>query len=136
MRYPFRFGAVKLRARNRCLQSLNRGASSCRTMRPGFAQFEREVTAERIRDKIAASKRKGMWMGGLPPLGYDVRDKKLVVNVDEAKIVHQLFALYMEHKSVRRLKAEADRLGLRTKRRIYEDKVTGGQPFSELPRAA
>ena len=46
-----------------------------------FAQFEREVTGERIRDKIAASKKKGMWMGGLPPLGYDIDDRKLVVNV-------------------------------------------------------
>ena len=45
-----------------------------------FAQFEREVTGERIRDKIAASKKKGLWMGGLPPLGYDVKDKKLMVN--------------------------------------------------------
>ena len=49
-----------------------------------FAQFEREVTGERIRDKIAASKRKGMWMGGVPPLGYDVRDRRLVVNRAEA----------------------------------------------------
>jgi site-specific DNA recombinase len=95
-----------------------------------FAQFEREVTAERIRDKIAASKRKGMWMGGLPPLGYDVRDKKLIINPDEAKIVQKLFDLYLEHKSVRKLKAEADRIGFRTKRRIYGDKVTGGQPFT------
>ena len=54
-----------------------------------FAQFEREVTGERIRDKIAASKRKGMWMGGLPPLGYDVKDRKLVVNAAEAMTVRQ-----------------------------------------------
>ena len=52
-----------------------------------FAQFEREVTGERIRDKIAASKRKGMWMGGGPPLGYDVRERRLVVNPTEAKTV-------------------------------------------------
>ncbi len=52
-----------------------------------FAQFEREVTGERIRDKIAASKRKGLWMGGVPPLGYDVRDRALVVNEAEASIV-------------------------------------------------
>jgi site-specific DNA recombinase len=52
-----------------------------------FAQFEREVTGERIRDKIAASKRKGLWMGGVPPLGYDVRDRALVVNDAEASIV-------------------------------------------------
>ena len=59
-----------------------------------FAQFEREVTGERIRDKIAASKRKGMWMGGVPPLGYDVRDRQLVINQAEADIVrHHLRAL-------------------------------------------
>ncbi len=52
-----------------------------------FAQFEREVTSERIRDKIAASKQKGMWMGGLPPLGYDIADKKLIVNRTEADVV-------------------------------------------------
>src|SRR6202035_1991800 len=52
-----------------------------------FAQFEREVTGERIRDKIAASKRKGLWMGGVPPLGYDIRDRRLVVNEAEASIV-------------------------------------------------
>ncbi len=57
-----------------------------------FAQFEREVTGERIRDKIAASKRKGMWMGGVPPLGYDVLDRKLVVNEPEAAVVRRLFA--------------------------------------------
>ena len=56
-----------------------------------FAQFEREVTGERIRDKIAASKRKGMWMGGLPPLGYDVQDRKLVVNESEAETVRHIF---------------------------------------------
>lgn len=95
-----------------------------------FAQFEREVTAERIRDKIAASKRKGMWMGGLPPLGYDVRDKKLVVNSEEAKTVQQLFDRYLDLKSVRKLKAEADRLGLKTKQRVYKGKTTGDQPFT------
>lgn len=94
-----------------------------------FAQFEREVTAERIRDKIAASKRKGMWMGGPPPLGYDVCEKKLVVNETEAIGVRKLFALYLELGSVRELKAEADRLGITTKRRIYGDKETGGKPF-------
>ncbi len=82
-----------------------------------FAQFEREVTAERIRDKIAASKKKGMWMGGLPPLGYDNREKKLIVNKAEAETVRCLFALYKEHKNVRLVKEKADRLGLRTKPR-------------------
>jgi len=56
-----------------------------------FAQFEREVIGERVRDKIAASKKKGMWMGGMPPLGYDVKDRKLVVNNDEARTVIDIF---------------------------------------------
>ena len=58
-----------------------------------FAQFEREVTGERIRDKIAASKRKGMWMGGVPPLGYDVENRRLVPNEREAKLIRHLPAL-------------------------------------------
>jgi site-specific DNA recombinase len=73
-----------------------------------FAQFEREVTGERIRDKIAASKKKGMWMGGLPPLGYDVSDRKLIVNEAEAKTVRHIFERYIELGSVRQLKAELD----------------------------
>ena len=61
-----------------------------------FAQFEREVTGERIRDKIAASKKKGMWMGGLPSLGYDVKDRRLVINEAEAKTVRHIFRRYAE----------------------------------------
>lgn len=95
-----------------------------------FAQFEREVTAERIRDKIAASKRKGMWMGGQPPLGYDVCEKKLIVNKSEAEIVRQIFDLYLKLKSVRKLKTEVDQSGYKTKRRIRNDKVTGGKAFT------
>ncbi|MEM1198374.1 MAG: recombinase family protein [Pseudomonadota bacterium] len=96
-----------------------------------FAQFEREVTAERIRDKIAASRKKGMWMGGNPPLGYDVKEKQLVVNEAEADTVRRLFRLYLETRSVRRLKARADELGIVTKRRIYRDgRATGGKLFS------
>ncbi len=95
-----------------------------------FAQFEREVTAERIRDKIAASKKKGMWMGGSVPLGFDVRDKQLVVNKTEAATVQSLFTIYLELGSVRRLKNEADRRGLVTKRRTRSDgTTTGGRPF-------
>ncbi len=75
-----------------------------------FAQFEREVTGERIRDKLAASKAKGMWMGGVPPLGYDVRDRKLVINEPEAALVRDIFTRYAEHGSaaqlVRELKIE------------------------------
>ena len=59
-----------------------------------FAQFEREVTGERIRDKIAASKQKGMWMGGLVPLGYDVHERRLVVNQSEAETVREIFRRY------------------------------------------
>ena len=72
-----------------------------------FAQFEREVTAERIRDKIAASKKKGLWMGGLVPLGYDKGEAGLVVNQIEAEIVRTLFEQYLELKDVTRLKAWA-----------------------------
>lgn len=71
-----------------------------------FAQFEREVTGERIRDKIAASKAKGMWMGGMPPLGYDVVDRKLVVNEREAALVRDIFRRYAEHGSAARLVRE------------------------------
>ena len=96
-----------------------------------FAQFEREVTAERIRDKIAASKKKGMWMGGLVPLGYDVNDRRLVANRIEADTVNQIFRLYVELGTVRRLQDELDRLGIVTKRRVHKTgKQTGGKPFS------
>jgi DNA invertase Pin-like site-specific DNA recombinase len=67
-----------------------------------FAQFEREVTGERIRDKIAASKKKGMWMGGIVPLGYDASERTLVVNPAEAETVRRLFASYRELGCVRR----------------------------------
>jgi DNA invertase Pin-like site-specific DNA recombinase len=73
-----------------------------------FAQFEREVTGERIRDKIAASKQKGMWMGGTPPLGYDLRDRHLVVNKAEAETVRLIFRLYIELKTLRRVREELD----------------------------
>ncbi|MBT4040235.1 MAG: recombinase family protein [Rhodospirillales bacterium] len=95
-----------------------------------FAQFEREVTAERIRDKIAASKKKGMWMGGLAPLGYDNIDKKLVVNEQEAQTARSLFNLYLELGSIRDLKKEADRRGIRTKVRSTGEKTGGGKPFT------
>ncbi|MBV9152690.1 MAG: recombinase family protein, partial [Alphaproteobacteria bacterium] len=95
-----------------------------------FAQFEREVTGERIRDKIAASKQKGIWMGGNPPLGYDLRDRTLIINPDGASVVRRLFALYLELGCVRRVKEAADRLGLVTKRRIVKGAAQGGKPFS------
>jgi site-specific DNA recombinase len=95
-----------------------------------FAQFEREVTGERIRDKIAASKQKGMWMGGNVPLGYDWCDRRLVINPQEADTVRRLFALYLELGCVRRVKETADRLGFMTKRRIAKGGAQGGKPFS------
>jgi len=61
-----------------------------------FAQFEREVIGERIRDKVAASKRKGIWMGGTLPMGYDVRERKLVINQDEVRTVREIFERYLE----------------------------------------
>ncbi|TIV36678.1 MAG: recombinase family protein, partial [Mesorhizobium sp.] len=86
-----------------------------------FAQFEREVTAERIRDKIAASKKKGMWMGGVVPLGYRVEHRKLVIDDGEAKIVRLLFKRYLVLKSVRDLADEAARDSLTTRTRERQD---------------
>src|SRR5437763_6148539 len=80
-----------------------------------FAQFEREVTGERIRDKIAASKKKGMWMGGNVPLGYDASERSLAVNPAEAETVRCIFALYRALGCVRRGREDADRLRLRAK---------------------
>jgi Site-specific recombinases, DNA invertase Pin homologs len=80
-----------------------------------FAQFEREVTGERIRDKLAASKAKGMWMGGMPPLGYDVKDRKLVINEPEAALVRDIFTRYAEHGSAAQLVRELQIEGHTTK---------------------
>ena len=95
-----------------------------------FAQFEREVTSERIRDKIAASKKKGMWMGGLVPLGYDRVEKQLVVNEDEADIVRHIYKRYLKLKCVRELKVELDREGHLSKPRPEHHKSTGRKSFS------
>jgi DNA invertase Pin-like site-specific DNA recombinase len=96
-----------------------------------FAQFEREVTAERIRDKIAASKKKGMWMGGAVPLGYRVENRKLVIHPEEAETVRQIFRLYLEIGSVRRLKEKLDEVGILTGIRAKRDGTSsGGKPFS------
>ncbi len=80
-----------------------------------FAQFEREVTSERIRDKIAASKAKGMWMGGTPPLGYDVQNRKLVINEQEAALIRDIFARYAETGSAAQLVRELQIEGHTTK---------------------
>lgn len=91
-----------------------------------FAQFEREVTGERIRDKIAASKARGMWMGGVVPLGYDVVERMLVVNEAEAVQVRKLFQLYLKHRSVDDVVQAADHAGIRSKRRVDADEGTTG----------
>ncbi len=96
-----------------------------------FAEFEREVTGERIRDKIAASKKKGMWMGGNSPLGYHASERTLVIHLAEAKTARHLFTLYLQLGCVRRVKGEADRLGLKTKRSTTTNGAErGSKPFS------
>jgi DNA invertase Pin-like site-specific DNA recombinase len=96
-----------------------------------FAQFEREVTGERIRDKIAASKRKGMWMGGVLPLGYDLRERRLVVNAAEAETVRAIFRRYLQRGCVRRLQSDLARRGIVSKVRIARNGTrSGGEPFS------
>src|SRR5512147_1776174 len=86
-----------------------------------FAQFEREVIGERIRDKFAASRRKGMWMGGTPPLGYDVRDRKLVVNEKEAELVRLIFSRFLRLGSATKLGHELRRAGQTTKSWTTQD---------------
>src|ERR1700675_2940838 len=96
-----------------------------------FAQFEREVTGERIRDKFAASKRKGMWMGGVPPLGYDVSERRLTVNETEAGTVREIFERYLVLGSVRLLRDNLERRGVVSKVRVSRAGVkTGGRSFS------
>src|ERR1700737_847617 len=96
-----------------------------------FAQFEREVIGERIRDKIAASKRKGMWMGGVPPLGYGVRDHKLVMLDSEADTVRLVFPRYAELGLVRLLKAELEARGIKSKSwTSASGRLVGGKSFS------
>ena len=105
-----------------------------------FAQFEREVTGERIRDKIAASKKKGMWMGGQPSLGYDVKDRKLIVNNTEAETVRHIFRRYTELKSVRELKEDLDAAGIvskvRDRLRWQPVRRPAACPWCALPDAA
>jgi len=96
-----------------------------------FAQFEREVTGERIRDKIAASKKKGMWMGGFVPIGYDAKDRTLVVNEAEAETIRTIFRLYIDLKRVALVPGELKRLRLTTKRYVTTaGRQLGGLPFS------
>ncbi len=99
-----------------------------------FAQFEREVTAERIRDKIAASKRKGLWVGGMVPLGYSLNDGKLSIHQDEAKTVRLIFERYLELGSGNRLVADLKTKGLTSKvRELSSGAIRGGVPFTQGP---
>jgi site-specific DNA recombinase len=96
-----------------------------------FAQFEREVIGERIRDKIAASKRKGMWMGGVAPFGYRAQDRKLIIVDREAAIARFIFRRYAEFGSVRLLKDELEARSIRSKSRTSASgRISGGKPFA------
>ena len=96
-----------------------------------FAQFEREVASERIRDKIAASKKRGMWMGGVVPLGYDIQNKKLVINEAEAETVRHIFKRYVALGSVDVLRAELTEAGIVSKRRVdRHGRIVGGRPLA------
>jgi site-specific DNA recombinase len=101
-----------------------------------FAQFEREVTSERIRDKIAASKRKGLWVGGMAPLGYDTKDRKITVNEAEAAQVRSIFSSYLRLGSLNLLMAELRKQGIVTKvRTLKTGERVGGIPFTRGPLA-
>jgi site-specific DNA recombinase len=101
-----------------------------------FAQFEREVTSERIRDKIAASKRKGLWVGGIAPLGYETRDRKIVVVEEEAERVRTIFRRYLELGSLNLLMADLRERGIVTKvRSLRTGCRVGGIPFTRGPLA-
>ena len=97
-----------------------------------FAQFEREMISERTRDKIAAARRKGKWSGGMPVLGYNVDETKLVVNEDEADRVREIFELYLEHQSLLAVAKELNARGWRTKRwTTRKGTARGGRPFDK-----
>jgi site-specific DNA recombinase len=101
-----------------------------------FAQFEREVTGERIRDKIGASKRRGLWVGGMVPLGYVSRDKKLVVEDEEAERVRTIFQRYLELGSIGLLLGDLRERGILTKvRHLSDGRTVGGIPFTRGPLA-
>ena len=101
-----------------------------------FAQFEREVTSERIRDKISASKRKGLWVGGMVPLGYDTKGRKITVNEAEAEPVRTIFRSYLKLGSLNLLMAELRKRGIVSKiRKLRTGEKVGGIPFTRGPLA-
>ena len=83
-----------------------------------FAQFEREVSGERIRDKIAASKAKGVWQGGRPPFGFDICDRRLIANQEDAPLARKIFELHLTVDGVHELEAELKRRGIKSRERI------------------
>lgn len=96
-----------------------------------FAQFEREVTGERIRDKIAASKKKGLWMGGNTPVGYKPNGRTLDIDLYHAPMVQEIFSGYLKHGCVRKLKTALERSDIKSPVRTYESgRQTGGIPFT------
>src|SRR3954464_4674789 len=101
-----------------------------------FAQFEREVTGERIRDKIAASKKKGIWVGGIVPLGYEVRERKLVIREEEAQTVRLIFERYLSLGSLPALQRDLRERGIVTRRRrLSSGRTIGGVPLTNGPLA-
>ena len=115
-------------------QSFNTATSMGRltlNMLLSFAQFEREVTAERIRDKIAASKRKGLWMGGNVPRGYQADGRTLKIDTSEAATIRTLYDLYLAHDTILPVKERADELGLTSRRRIRAGASLVGRPSIE-----
>jgi site-specific DNA recombinase len=96
-----------------------------------FAQFEREVTGERIRDKIAASKKKGMWMGGVVPIGYELQDRHLFLHPEDAEQVRNIYRLYIEAGSVSELRQVLEQKGIFSKKRVSgTGRASGGRPIS------
>src|SRR5210317_697707 len=115
-------------------QSFNTATSMGRltlNMLLSFAQFEREVTAERIRDKIAASKKKGLWMGATVPLGFAADGRSLKIAEPDAEVIRTIYGLYLKHRNTRVVKEAVDTLGLKTPvRTLISGRVKGGAPFS------
>lgn len=115
-------------------QSFNTATSMGRltlNMLLSFAQFEREVTAERIRDKIAASKKKGLWMGATVPLGYAADGRSLKIAEADADVINTIYDLYLKHRNTRLVKEAVDAMGLKTPiRTLISGRVKGGAPFS------
>jgi DNA invertase Pin-like site-specific DNA recombinase len=115
-------------------QSFNTATSMGRltlNMLLSFAQFEREVTAERIRDKIAASKKKGLWMGATVPLGYAADGRSLKITEPDAEVIRRIYELYLKHRNTRVVKEAVHALGLKTPvRTLISGRVKGGALFS------